>query len=348
MNMNFTHADKTYVIAEIGANHNGDMDLARKLIDAAKDAGCDCAKFQSWDRDLFADAVYERNAFLDDGRELDGNLEEFVLKFAVSKDEMAELNEHCKKVGIDFASSVFTLPQLEEVVALNPPFIKVASMDLNNDFMISAAAKTGLPIFLSTGLSTLEEIAHAVETVEATGNKNLVILHCLAMYPPADSAVNLLNIDMLRDAFGYPVGFSDHTLGVEIGMASMARGSVVYEKHFTLDKTMDGWDHATSADPADMALLTSAASRIHAAMGGTVRRLTPEEIDMRNAFRRSIVAAHAIPAGKTIQMEDLDYKRPGVGLSPNINTSLIGRQAAHDIPKDALLSYTDFEGSHNQ
>lgn len=345
--MNFSHADKTYVIAEIGANHNGDMDLARKLIDAAKASGADCAKFQSWDRDLFADEVYERNAFLDDGRELDANLEEAVLKFAVDRDEMAELSAYCKKVGIDFSSSVFTLPQLDELVALNPAFIKIASMDLNNDFMISAAARTGFPILLSTGLSTLEEIAHAVETIEATGNKNLVILHCLAMYPPVDATVNLRNMDMLREAFGYPVGFSDHSLGTEIGIASMARGAVVYEKHFTLDKTMEGWDHATSANPEDMKLLTSAAARIHAALGVTQRRLTKEEIDMRNAFRRSIVAAHAIPAGKVIQMEDLDYKRPGIGLSPNVNSSLIGRKAAHDIKKDALLAYTDFEGSQH-
>lgn len=346
--MNFSHGDRTYVIAEIGANHNGDMDLARKLIDAAKDSGADCAKFQSWDRDLFADEVYERNAFLDDGRELDTNLEEAVLKYAVDKDEMAELNAYCKKVGIDFSSSVFTLPQLDELIALDPAFIKIASMDLNNDFMISAAAKTGLPILLSTGLSTMEEIAHAVETIEKTGNENLVILHCLAMYPPVDATVNLRNMDMFREAFGYPVGFSDHSLGTEIGIASMARGAVVYEKHFTLDKTMEGWDHATSANPEDMTLLTSAAARIHAALGVSQRRLTPEEINMRNAFRRSIVAAHAIPSGKIIQLEDLDYKRPGVGLSPNVNASLIGRKVTHDIKKDALLSYADFEGSQDQ
>lgn len=346
--MKFSHGDKPYVIAEIGSNHNGDMDLARKLIDAAKETGCDCAKFQSWDRDLFADEVYERNAFLDDGRELDGNLEELVLKFAVSKDDMAELNAHCKKVGIDFSSSVFTLPQLAEVAALEPSFIKIASMDLNNDFMISAAAGTGLPILLSTGLSSLEEIAHAVETVEATGNKDLVILHCLAMYPPPDKDVNLLNMDMLRDTFGYPVGFSDHTMGTEIGIACMARGAVAYEKHFTLDKELEGWDHATSADPEDMKLLTSAATRVHAAMGGPVRRLTDGEIDMRKAFRRSIVAARDISAGEILQMEDLDYKRPGVGLSPNTNASLVGRKAAHDIAKDKLISFTDLEGGPDQ
>lgn len=346
--MKFSHADKTYVIAEIGANHNGDMDLARKLIDGAKESGCDCAKFQSWDQDLFADVVYERNAFLDDGRELDDNLKELVLKFSVSKDDLAELSEYCKKIGIDFSSSVFTTTQLEEVVQLAPPFIKIASMDLNNDHMISAVAKTGLPILLSTGLSTLEEIAHAVETVEATGNKDLVILHCLAMYPPLDEAVNMLNIDMLRDAFGYPVGFSDHTLGVELGMASMARGAVVYEKHFTLDKTMEGWDHATSANVEDMKLLTSAATRIHAAMGKTIRRLSPQEIEMRNVFRRSIVAARPIAAGTIIQMEDLDYKRPGTGLTPNLNKTLLGRKAAHDIAKDALLSMSDFNDSFDQ
>jgi N,N'-diacetyllegionaminate synthase len=214
--------------------------------------------------------------------------------------------------------------------------------------MISAAAATGLPILLSTGLSSLEEIAHAVETVEATGNKNLVILHCLAMYPPPDSAVNLLNMDMLRDAFSYPVGFSDHTMGTEIGIACMARGAVAYEKHFTLDKELEGWDHATSADPEDMKLLNSAATRVHAAMGSPVRRLTEGEINMRKAFRRSIVTARDISAGDMFQMEDLDYKRPGVGLAPNTNASLIGRKAAHDIAKDTLISYADLEGGSDQ
>ena len=199
LTMLFQEGQKTYVIAEIGANHNGDIDLARKMIDCAKNLGCDCVKFQSWDTSIFSKKVYEDNYFLNDdyrGRN-DYTLEEIVREFSVSPEELAELKAYSDKKKIDFTSTPFEHSQIDDLVSLNAPFIKIASMDLNNDYLLRHAADTGKTILLSTGFGTMAEIDHAVGTIESTGNTNIVILHCVSMYPPRDDQVNLNNMDML-------------------------------------------------------------------------------------------------------------------------------------------------------
>ena len=271
--MSFVSGQRTYVIAEIGANHNGDMDLARNMIDKAKACGADAVKFQSWDTTIFSEAVYEKNRFLDDDyrNRTDYTLKEIVDKFALGSDDLAELCGFCAKVGIDFACTPFTVDQLRCLVELGVPFIKIASMDITNPRLLKAAGRTDRPILLSTGFATLEEIDRAVGIIEAQGNRNIVLLHCVSLYPPEDHEVNLNNMDMLCAAFGYPVGFSDHTLGTEVSLAAIARGAVVLEKHFTLDKSMFGWDHHMSADPEELAVICRGAERIHAALGSSRR-----------------------------------------------------------------------------
>ena len=234
-----------YVVAEIGANHNGDMVLARRMIDVAKDTGCDCVKFQSFDTKLFAKEVYDGARFLGDDRDVETDLETAVETYAVSRADLAMLRDHCRTVGIDFASSAFEPDQAEVLAELDAAFIKIASMDVNNDYLLRAAAALGKRIVLSTGMATLGEIAHAVETLEQAGSEDLVLLHCVSLYPAPADVINLANIGMLRDAFGHPVGFSDHTEGITIPLAAIALGAVMIEKHFTLDKGMEGWDHAS-------------------------------------------------------------------------------------------------------
>jgi len=332
--MQFLKDGRPYVIAEIGANHNGDMAQARAHIRAAKDAGADAAKFQSWGTGLFAQSVYDDNAELKDA----------VAAYAVAENDMAALADYCRECGIDFASTPCSAAEVAALDALDPPFVKIASMDLNNDRMLIDAAGTGRPIILSTGFATLAEIEHALATLEGAGHTDTVLLHCVALYPPpADDVVNLRNIEMLNDTFGYPVGFSDHTIGVEIPLAAIALGAAVIEKHFTLDKTLPGWDHAVSADPADMAVITAAARRIPAALG--VRRRVVSEAERNNAavMRRSVVAARDIRAGEILTEDHLEFRRPGTGISPNDAARLLGRAVRHDIAADTLLSEDDVE-----
>ncbi len=336
-----------FVVAEIGVNHNGDMDLARRLIDAAAAAGADCVKVQSWTKDsLFAREVYDNDRFLSDGRDDGGAepLEDLVGRYSLSEDDLRVLAAHSAKRGILFSSSVFSLRELEFLVdVLDTPFVKVASMDVTNLPFLDAIARKGRPVVLSTGLASLSEIAAAVETVMATDNHQLVLLHCVAQYPPANTDLNLRNINMLRDAFrGVPVGYSDHSIGITIPIAAIARGACLIEKHFTLDKEMEGWDHAISAEPAELSAIVAEGRRVAAALGSYGRRVSDEDMEMRRIFRRSIVAARPIKAGAVIVREDLDFKRPGRGLPPHLVNMVIGRTARRDIDADEILGEDAF------
>ncbi len=335
----------TYVIAEIGANHNGDLALARKLIDSAKGCGADAVKFQSWDTTIFSKTVYEKNYFLgDDYRSRkDFTLKEIVEEFALSANEMRELRDYCRQLEIDFASTPFTEGQLAELVALDAPFVKIASMDLTNPRLLKAAGRAGRTVVLSTGFGTIEEIDRAVRTIEATGNRDIVLLHCVALYPPEDAEVNLNNMEMLRATFGYPVGFSDHTLGIEISLAAIAKDAVMLEKHFTLDKTMFGWDHHMSMDPVEMEAICRGRDRIHAALGSHRRTVGPRELARRDEYRRSIVAAQPIKAGQSITEDVIDFRRPGTGIAPELASVVVGMVAARDIEADTLISMNDLQ-----
>lgn len=343
--MKFEIGQRCYVIAEIGANHNGDMALARQMIDVAKAAGADAVKFQSWDTSLFSRQVYEQNYFLgDDYRNRnDYTLQQIVDEFAVKPKDMTDLAAYCRDAGIAFSSTPFSEAQLDQLIALDPPYIKIASMDLNNPRLLRAAARTGRTVLLSTGFGALAEIDRAVALIEGEGNRSIVLLHCVSLYPPEPEEVNLNNIDMLAAAFGYPVGFSDHTLGVDIALAAIAKGAVVLEKHFTLDKTMFGWDHKASADPSELTALCQGARRIHAALGSRRRELGARELERRPSYRRSVVSARDLRKGQVIATADMDLRRPGSGIDPMEIDRLVGRVAARDIPADTLLAFEDFE-----
>ena len=213
-------------------------------------------------------------------------------------------------------------------------------MDVDNLPFLDYLARKNLPIILSTGLSDLSEIDAAVRTIECAGNRELVLLHCVATYPPKDEDVNLRKMETLRFQYPYPIGFSDHTIGTSIPLAAVALGACVIEKHFTLDKTMEGWDHKVSAEPADLAAIVENGQRVHKALGSS-RIIHAEDQERRREFRRSIVTTREIKAGEVLTEQDLDYKRPGTGISPSEVRYVIGRKVAKDIGDDRVIQWED-------
>lgn len=339
------HGEKPYMIAELGSNHNGDMGLARKLIDAAKQAGADCVKFQSWSKEtIFSRKTYDDNYFLgDDYRNRDDiNLEEIVEAYSISEKELLDVKEYAEKIGIDCTSTPFSKGEADFLVnEMNVDFIKIASMDLNNYPFIRYIAEKGKPIVISTGLSNQKEIDKAVKTIEETGNKEIIILHCVSIYPPDDRQINLKNIDTLSEMYPYIIGFSDHSLGTCISHAAVAKGACVIEKHFTLDKNMDGWDHNVSATPEEMKEIVDNAERIFNSLG-TSEIIRVEDDERLKAFRRSIVAAKEICKGEVFTEDMLDFKRPGTGLSPENIESIVGKKAKRNIVYDEIINADDF------
>jgi N-acetylneuraminate synthase len=334
-----------YIIAELGANHNGDMELAKQLILQAKKAGADCVKFQSWSKSsVFAKVKYKDNYFIaDDYRDReDYTLEEIVEVYSISEDELMSMKEFADEVGIDCTSTPFNKREADFLVdKMDTPFIKVASMDLNNYPFLEYLAKKRKPMIISTGLSELHEIDRAVKTIEETGNNQIIILHCVATYPPKDGDVNLNNIKTLMAAYPeYPIGFSDHTLGTVIPLAAISLGASLIEKHFTLDKNMEGWDHKVSATKDEMEIIVKDSKRIVKAMG-SFRISATESNEQKREFRRSIVITRDMNKGDIIKAKDIDYKRPGGNLDPSMTDFIIGRTANKNLENDHILTLKD-------
>lgn len=336
---------KPYIIAEIGSNHNGDMELAKRMIIEAKTCGADCVKFQSWSKNtIFSRKVYDDNYFLaDDYRSRnDYTLEEIVDEYSIDKQDHYLLKEYCDEVGIEFNSTPFSCGEVDLLAdELNVPFIKIASMDLNNIPFLKYVAQKHKPVVLSTGLGDLSDINDAVQCLRENGSGEVILLHCVSIYPPEPDVVNLNNIEMLRNTFGCRVGYSDHTIGTVAPILAMGKGACIIEKHFTLDKTMKGWDHKVSADPKELRIMCEAAG-IAYKMLGSYQKIVNESQERREAFQRSIVAARNIQKGHVITEEDITYKRPGTGIEPKYYSFVIGRAAKHDIKYDQIISADDF------
>lgn len=335
---------KPFIIAEIGSNHNGDMQLARKIIDAAKSCGCDAVKFQSYsDKSLICKAEYEANTkYRDSPKKHFGSLEEMVKKYYLREEQHYELKEYCDKIGITFSSSPFSYAEVDLLIKLNVPYLKVASMDINNYPLLRYMASTGKPLIVSTGMATLAEIDNAVHIIEKEGNSQIVLLHCISVYPPAYEDIHLRNITMLQQAFPYPVGFSDHSIGTHIPLAAITLGSCVIEKHITINKDLPGWDHEISADPPEMKAIVEQSQLVYTALGSFCRTVSADEEAKKLKLRRSLVSACDLVSGQVIGKKDIISKRPGTGMPADLADYIVGRTAKRDIEADSLLKWEDF------
>jgi N-acetylneuraminate synthase len=323
-----------YVVAEIGSNHLGSLDLAKFLAYKAAKCGCDAVKVQMWTpRSLFSkQAIAELGI-------TETELNEHCLRAYGFK----ELKSYCDKIKIDFTASVFSKENVDFLAdVLCAPYIKIASMDINNYPLLAYAANKGLPIMLSTGMATEEEIWLAVETIENTGNKQIILLHCVSDYPNPYSTVNLRYIQTLAQNYSYPVGYSDHTKGSLGAIGAAALGAAVIEKHFCSEEEVFSLDSAVSIAPEEMRQMVSSVRTINLSLSDGIRRLKDNELANRLTMRRSIVAACGIPQGKVIKEEDLTCKRPGTGLEPGFIMAVVGKTALRDIKEDELLGVEDF------
>jgi len=336
---------KPFIVAEIGSNHNGDMNLAKEIINAAKSCGCDAVKFQSFnEKSLICKAEYEANTkYNDSPKKHFGSLEEMVKKYYLREEQHYELKEYCDEIGILFSSSPFSTEEVDLLINLDVPYLKVASMDINNYPLLRYMASKGKPLIISTGMATLAEIDNAVRIVEKEGNSDIILLHCISIYPPAFEDINLRNITMLQQTFPYPIGFSDHSLGIHIPLAAIALGSCLIEKHFTIDKDLPGWDHEISADPIEMKQIVEFSSQVNTALGSFNRVVSNAEEAKKLKFRRSIVTTRDIHAGQKIEKHDITSKRPGTGIPADLSDYLIGRLLKKNILMDTPLKWEDFE-----
>jgi N,N'-diacetyllegionaminate synthase len=333
-----------YIIAEIGSNHNGDMDLCRQLIDAAAAAGAHAVKFQSWtDTSLVAEEEYVRNTVYSDKKKHFGSLREMVTAYQLTADQHLEARAHCWARGIAFCSTPFSIEEADLLEKLAVPFFKIASMDIVHLPLLKHVARKQLPVVISTGMATLGEIEQAVETVRAEGNEQIVLLHCVSIYPPEYETIHLRNLVTLQQAFDVPVGFSDHTLGTAIPLAAISLGACVIEKHFTLDQDMPGWDHAISANPEQLRTIVVEGRNIFAALGGRGRTVSAAELEKRKKFRRSLVARRKLDRGHLLTEADLDAKRPGTGIAPNEIAYVLGRRLTSDVAADQVLHWEQLQ-----
>lgn len=330
-----------YVIAELGANHNGDMELCARMIDAAHEAGADAVKFQSWTRQsLISSAEYERDTRYAGDRQAP-SLAEAVERYQMTPDRLREATAHCRSRGVVWFASCFSAAEVDLLESLDAPAYKIASMDVNHLPLLRRLGATRKPMLLSTGMATLGEVERAISTLRESGAGPVAVLHCLSLYPSPPELVNLRMLTTWAQAFDVPVGYSDHTLGVAVPLAAVALGACVIEKHFTLDRTLEGWDHAVSADPPELRALVDGCRNVFQALGSAARTVGPEELAKRRAFRRGMVAARALGEGDRIEAADVEFKRPGVGIRPDELEYAVGRRLRRAVAPDEELAWTD-------
>tara|TARA_Y100000996_G_C22536315_1_gene648377 strand:+ start:398 stop:1402 length:1005 start_codon:yes stop_codon:yes gene_type:complete len=326
-NKNIGNSFPTFFIAEAGLNHNGDIDLAKKMIDKSKYVGADAIKFQTYKSENF---LSEKSEYFD-----------FFKNVELSFEEFREIKEYADNLDMIFISTPFDFESADYLKKINVPGFKIASSDMTNLPLISHIAKMKLPIILSTGLGTIDEIDESIKLCHSLGNNQISILHCVADYPALPEDTNLTAMEDIKEQFDVPVGYSDNGESTLVDEVAVSLGADIIEKHFTLDKNLEGPDHSFSIEPTNLKSLISRIRLIEKIRGNGIKSPTKSEIKNKIAIRKSIFALRQIKKGDLFSLENLAIKRPGDGIEPKYWNDVLNKKSTREIKKDELISWDD-------
>lgn len=346
-----------FIIAEAGVNHNGSIEIAKNLVDVAKIAGADAVKFQTFTADKLVTKYSPKARYQRENTGISENHLEMLKRLELSKESFAELYEYCAKNDIMFMSTPFDVESADMLDKLGMSIFKISSGEITNRPLLRHIAAKGKPIILSTGMSYIEEVekaikwlyeppCHSAKKSSKPGARcSLALLHCTSSYPCPVKDANLNAIRTLQNIFHLPVGFSDHTPGIEVAIAAVALGATIIEKHLTLDRNMQGPDHKASLIPGEFRSMVCAVRNVENAMGDGIKRPARHEIDTRKAARRSIVALHDIAAGSIMEGKDIGLKRPGTGIAPEFMDVIIGMELKRDVKDGSIITWEDLKNT---
>jgi len=328
-----------FIIAEAGVNHNGDLNRAKHMIEVASDIGADAVKFQTGKVDEVVTRTAPKAAYQKNLKEPSESQYEMLKRIELTEEEWVELGDFAKNAGIVFFSKPSYEGAVDLLMKMGVPAMKIGSGDVTYLTLLHRVARTGLPIILSTGMSTLGEIEDAMNAIHSEGNADIILLHCTSNYPSSYADANLKAMLTLKQAFQVPVGYSDHSLGITIPIAAVSLGACVIEKHFTLDRNLPGPDHKASLEPNEFREMINSIRIAEEALGSPIKKPVEAEAEMRMIARKSIVASVDIAEGEIITREMLSFKRPGTGLSQTFLELILGRKAKIDIKKDDIMRW---------
>ncbi len=329
----------TFIIAEIGINHNGSISLAKEIIDAATECGVDAVKFQTYQTEKVMTEQTPLANYMK--KSSNSNFFDMAKKFELSFDETLKLQEYTNSKKIEFMSSPFDVPSCNFLGTIGLKRLKIPSGETVNPFLLKAAAQTRLPLIVSTGMATIDEITQSINFLNNQHSGPITILHCTTQYPAEIGNCNLLAMLTMKEKFNLPIGYSDHTPGVEISLAAVAMGAEIIEKHFTIDKSLPGPDQATSLDPVEFSNLVKGIKSIDKALGNGLKKPFPIEIEVAKVARKSLITTDDLKAGTVLTENNLTAKRPGTGIPAMKLTEVINKKLNKDLPKNYLLSWDD-------
>jgi N-acetylneuraminate synthase len=332
-----------FIIAEAGVNHNGDLALARQLVDAALEAGADAVKFQTWITEELVAPSAALAAYQQENVGAEQTQFEVLKALELAHESFRDLKAHAERAGILFFSTPDEEKSADFLHRLGMPVFKIGSAEIDNLPFLTHVARFGQPIILSTGMATLEEVERAVGTIRAAGNEQLALLHCVSDYPASPADCNLRAMATMAEAFGCPVGFSDHTLGQNVALAAVATGACVIEKHLTLDRQMEGLDHRASLDPQQFRAFVDAIREVESAMGNGLKNPTAAEIRTRECVRKRLVASRDLRAGEVLAENDVQLRRSSTGVPFGELSRLLNRRLKTGLARGTAFELTMFD-----